>query len=273
MTEHRRMRIISLAGMASVLLFTACSKDIQLNLPVYEPKMVVEFYLEDNKPIRCLLQESINFTDTAQFKLVDNALVVLGQGEEKDTLINTIAFDLKFRKIFNYYNPEIIRLQPGMEYDLYVRDGKGREMRAKTRLNNPVPIDTLIYNFNAENKAAVGLILNDKGDKKNHYRIVAYKDTVSINPENIWDITFTDDLFNGRQFSFYTGYAFHPGDTVVSRLYHLTEEHNNFTESVNNAQSSNGNPFGQPANIITNIIGGTGVFTTVNYAEKTIIIK
>ncbi|MFO0434414.1 MAG: DUF4249 family protein, partial [Sphingobacteriaceae bacterium] len=72
---------------------------------------------------------------------------------------------------------------------------------------------------------------------------------------------------------FYTGYAFNPGDTVTARLYHLTEEHNSFTESVNNAQASNGNPFGQPANIITNLTGGIGVFTTLNFMEKNVIIQ
>jgi hypothetical protein len=53
----------------------------------------------------------------------------------------------------------------------------------------------------------------------------------------------------------------------------LTEEHHNFKESVNNAQSSNGNPFGQPANIITNLTGGLGIFTALNFSEKNIVIK
>jgi hypothetical protein len=256
-----------------VLIASGCRKEIDLDLPVYEPKMVLEFYLEDNKPLSCLLQESINFTDTAQYKLIDNALIVLSYNGVKDTLFNTLYFDPKFQKIYNYHNPKIIQLQPNVEYEIYVKDSKGREMTGKTMLNNLVPIDSLVYNFNSDNKAAVGLIFNDNGNTLNNYRIVAFKDVPIVNDGDVWDITFDDNLFNGEQFSFYTGYAFVPGDTVIGRLYHLTKEHNDFAESVGNAQASNGNPFGQPANIISNLKGGIGIFTTLNYAEKKIVIQ
>jgi hypothetical protein len=258
--------------LASFLL-AGCSKEIQLDIPAYEPKMVLEFYLEDNKSLNCLLQESINFTDTSRFKLIDNALIVLSYNGTKDTLANRFNFDLKFEKFYNYHNPKIIQLEPNAEYEVYVRDTRGREMRGRTRLMASVPIDTLTYNFNSKNKASVGLVFNDNGNTKSNYRIVAYKDNFIVKQDSIWDITFSDLLFNGKQFSFYTGYAYDPGDTVTSRLYHLTDEHNNFRESVSNAQSSNGNPFGQPANIISNVSGGLGVFTTVIYTEKKIVIR
>lgn len=254
-------------------LLSGCSKEIQLDIPEYEPKMVLEFYLEDNKSLNCLLQESINFTDTSRFKLIDNALIVLSYNGTKDTLANRFNFDLKFEKFYNYHNPKIIQLEPNVEYEVYVRDTRGREMRGRTRLMASVPIDTLTYNFNSKNKASVGLVFNDNGNTKSNYRIVAYKDDFIVKQDSIWDITFSDLLFNGKQFSFYTGYAYDPGDTVTSRLYHLTDEHNNFRESVSNAQSSNGNPFGQPANIISNVSGGLGVFTTVIYTEKKIVIR
>lgn len=255
------------------LLISGCQKEIELNLPVYEPKMVLEFYLENNKSLQCLLQESINYTDTALFKLIDNALIVLSHNGINDTLLNTLYFDAKFEKIYNYYNPKIIQLQPNTDYDVYVKDTKGREMRGRTRLNNLVPIDTLVYNYNSSNKAAAGLIFNDNGSAKNYYRIVAFKDAPTVEADSTWDIRFEDILFNGQQFSFYTGYSFNPGDTITGRLYHLTEEHNRFSQSVNNAQDSNGNPFGQPANIITNLTGGIGIFTTIIYDERKIIIK
>jgi hypothetical protein len=255
-----------------LLVLIGCRKEIELNLPEYKPKMVLEFYLEDNKSLSCLLQESINFTDTAQFKLIDNALIVVNYNGVKDTLTNTFYFDSKFQKIYNYHNTKVIQLQSNVDYEVYVRDSEGRELTGKTRLKNLVPIDSLVYNFNSENKAAVGLIFNDDGTTKNYYRIVAFKDAPVVNEEDVWDITFNDNLFNGEQFSFYTGYSFDSGDTIIGRLYHLTDEHNNFTESVNDAQSSNGNPFGQPANIITNLSGGIGVFTTVTYSEKKIIV-
>lgn len=255
------------------LLLTSCTKEIKLDLPDYEPKMVLEFYLENNKPLNCLLQESINYTDTTTYKLIDSAIVILSYNGVSDTLFNMIYFDPYFEKIYNYHNDKVMQLQPNIDYEVYVKDNKGREMRGRTRLNNVVPIDTLVYNYNSSNKAAVGLIFSDDGTTRDYYRIVAFKDAPTVSEEDVWDITFSDNLFNGRQFSFYTGYAYAAGDTITGRLYHLTDEHNSFTESVNNAQAANGNPFGQPANIITNLTGGTGVFTTLIYDESIIIIQ
>jgi hypothetical protein len=273
LNSEKKMKLQISIIILTVSFLIGCRKEIKLNLPVYEPKMVLEFYLENNKTLNCLLQESINYTDTSRFKLIDNALVILSYNGLSDTLFNTFYFDPKFQKVYNYHNPKIFQLQPNIEYQIYVKDSKGRVMTGKTKLNNVVPIDTLVYNYDASNKAAVGLIFRDARATKNYYRIVAYKDVPIVNEGDVWDITFNDNLFNGEQFSFYTGYAFNPGDTVTGRLYHLTEEHNSFTESVNNAQASNGNPFGQPANIITNLTGGIGVFTTLIYSEKKIIIK
>lgn len=255
------------------VIASGCQREVKLDLPTYEPKLVMEFYLEDDKPLNCLLQESINFTDTTRFKLIENALVVLSYQNQKDTLLNTLSFDPYFGKIYNYHNNKIIQLKPGIEYEIYVKDSKGRIMTGKTQLNATVPIDTLVYNFNSGNQASAGLIFNDRGETRNYYRIVAFQTGQTVDPDSTWDITFDDLLFNGRQFSFYTGYAFDPGDTIIGRLYHLTEDHHKFTQSVNNAQSSNGNPFGQPANIISNLKGGLGIFTTIQYSEKQLIVK
>lgn len=251
----------------------SCNKEIDLALPVYEPKMVLEFYLEDNRPLNCLLQESINFTDTTRFNLIEDALIVLSYKGTKDTLRNGFNFNLTFGKIYNYFNPKIIKLEPNVVYEVYVKDKKGREMRGKTQWNASVPIDNLVYNFDASEKATVGMIFNDQGSSKNYYRIIAFKDSLFIRDDAIWDITFNDNLFNGEQFSFYTGYAFQKGDSITGRLYHLTDEHYRFTQSANNAQSSNGNPFGQPANIISNVEGGLGIFTTLQYTEKKVGIR
>lgn len=255
------------------LLIIGCRKQIELDLPTYEPKLVLEFYLESNKPLSCLLQESVLYTDTTKYKLINNALVILSYNGIKDTLSNTLYFDPAYEKIYNYHNPKIIQLQPNTLYELYVKDAAGREMTGRTMLNSIVPISSLVYNLNENNRASVGLVFNDNRSTKNYYRIVAFRGDSLLKRYRSWDVDFDDILFNGEQFSFYTRHDFYQGDTVTGRLYHLTEEHHNFTQSVENAQSANGNPFGQPANIISNVNGGIGVFTTLIYDEKKIIIQ
>jgi hypothetical protein len=271
--KNKNRRSVIWLSFLYFIFLSGCRKEIKLDLPVYEPKMVLEFYLEDDKSLHCLLQESIVFTDATQYKLIDSAFIVLMYDGQKDTLHNTIFFDPQFQKIYNYHNPKRIQLEANIDYEVYVRDRNGREMTGKTRLLDPIPIDSLVYSYNSDNQAAVGLLFTDFGDKENYYRIVAYKDSLVVNQDNVWDITFEDNLFNGSQFSFYTGYAFNPGDTVIGRLYHLTEEHNQFAESVNDAQASNGNPFAQPANILSNLTGGIGIFTTLSYTEVKLFIQ
>ncbi len=82
----------------TVSFLIGCRKEIKPNLPVYEPKLVLEFYLENNKTLNCLLQESINYTDTSRFKLIDNALVILRYNGLRDTLLIHFILIQSFRK-------------------------------------------------------------------------------------------------------------------------------------------------------------------------------
>ena len=251
----------------------ACSKKVELNLPVYKPKMVIEFYLENNKTLNCVLQESVNFTDTSFTTLISNAVVILRHNGINDTLKNQLQFDFKNVKIYNYHNPKVLKLRSGIKYELYVKDATGLEMTGVTELMPIVPIDTQIFRFDAKNMASAGIVFRDNGSTKDYYRIASFKDSVVINTELFRDIRYTDILFNGQKFRHSSRYIYQAGDTIISRLYHLTDDHNNYLQSVFSAISSNGNPFGQPANIQSNVTGGIGIFTTIVYDEKRGIAK
>lgn len=268
------MKIKSLIGIASLIfIVAACQKTIQLKLPKYEPKLVLEFYLQDGYPLACLLQESINYTDTAKVKLVQGALVILSYNGLSDTLFNTPYVDKELGKISNYFNPKKIKLLPNTDYYVYINDGKGKEIRGKTSVKDIVPIKTLTYKYDDANKASAAVVFNDDGNTTNYYMFAAFRNTPSFGEGLVRDTRLNDIIFNGRQFSFDTRFVYEKGDTVTARLYHLTDEHYNFVESVSNAQAANGNPFGQPANILSNVTGGIGVFSTLNYDQKVEIIK
>jgi hypothetical protein len=256
-----------------LLINFGCQKTIQLNLPTYEPKLVLEFYLQDNQPLVCLLQESVNYTDTTKVKLIDNALIILSYNGVNDTLFNRPYFDQKFGKYYNYSNSKKIKLLPNIEYEVYVNNGKGKEMRGKTRIKDIVPIKNLTYKYDDSENVSAILVFEDNEKTADYYILAMFRNTPSIGTGVLRDARFNDILFNGKQFNFNTGFSYGTGDTITGRLYHLTEEHYNFAESVSNAQSANGNPFGQPANIISNVSGGLGIFTTLNYDEKVVIIQ
>ena len=48
-----------------VCFLFSCDKVVEVDLPEYEHELVLEMYLEKGKPLRCLLTESLPYTDTA----------------------------------------------------------------------------------------------------------------------------------------------------------------------------------------------------------------
>lgn len=256
-----------------LLLLSSCSQTVELNLPKYTPKLTVEFYLENGKPLRCLLQESLNYTDDRIINLVENAVVTLTYNGIIDTLQNTFFLDSAFNKIYNYYNPKILTLQTGVEYRLYIRDKEGKELFGSASYVHPVKIDTAVYDFNPQNLARIGLLFVDEPSLMNYYRIVAFPADSIVDQEDTWSFITTDDLFNGQRFSFFTGFGFRNAQKVKARLYTMSKAHYDFSQSVATARQSNFNPFGQPAPIISNVTGGLGIFTALSYDEVEVIIQ
>ncbi len=270
---HRKFLLYFIGwGALLICLGSACNKTIDLNLPPYSPKLVIEFYLEDGQPLRCALQESVPYTALTPPILIEDALVILSYNDVQDTLKNEIFIDEFTGKAYNYFNPKLLRAEEGTIYRLYVRDRQGREMHAETQFIPTIPIDSMAFTLNEEEKASVGLIFNDPPAERNYYRLVAFPDRDTIPSENNWDIRLSDLVFNGEKFSFFTGFSYAKTDSVVGRLYHLTLAHYNFLESAQNARDANGNPFAQPANIRSNVSGGIGIFTAVSFEQARIII-
>lgn len=255
-----------------ILLFAACSQDITLDLPVYEPRLTVEFYLEEGQPLRCFLQESLNYTDQRIINLIDGATVILKYKDQADTLQQGVFVDPLFNKVYNYSNPKIFYPEPNVEYQLYIKDIQGRELFSTARYIEPVKIDSIAYDFNQDGEARIGLVFDDPKAQANFYRIVAFPADTVITEDETWDFRLSDNSFNGNRFSFFTGFAFKKGRKVTARLYNLDPKHDEFTESVSLARQSNFNPFGQPAPIRGNIIGGHGIFTVLSYDELLITL-
>lgn len=255
-----------------IILLTACNQVVELNLPKYENQLVMEFYLEDGLPLRAAIQESINYTDTALISIVSNALVVLSYNNQNDTLLNAFEFDSRLGKVYNYTNPKIMQLQENVTYSVYVKDQIGRELRGTTTYKKPIVIDSAFFRYNDAGKASAVAVFQDPANETNYYRLLSFKDSIVPTSGDRWDARFRDITFNGEQFSFNTGFSYLPGDTVISTLYSLTPEHYFFSESAGAARGANFNPFGQPAAIKSNVTGGIGIFTTLSYDRRIMIV-
>ena len=250
----------------------ACNQTVKLDLPPHESLMAVEFYLENGKPLQCLLQESVSFTATPQNPLIANALVILSYNGIRDTLKPTLIADTLLRKVYNYASPKIMLAQLSTKYELYIRDTKGRVITGSTQFLEPIRISKYEPAFNSKDSASIGVFFNDPAGVDNFYRALAYKQKLRPEIKGRADIELQDLAFDGQSFGFYTGYVFAKKDTITMRLYSLLPEHFAYIESVEDAVRANINPFAQPATILSTVKGGVGVFTTLNFDEKTDII-
>lgn len=266
------MRVILV--ILAFLLHSSCDKVVEVNLPAYEQELVVEMYLEKGKPLRCLLIESLPYTDTAINKPVNNALVVVSDGSRNDTLKPQINQDPQTGRYFNYYNPRLVDGDPDRIYKLTIT-GNDKQVISSTRFSEEkISFDSLVVRESQveADSFSVGLVFTDPPEKENYYRMF-FGNTVNFTSDDPTDVRLNDVAFNGKRFSFFSEPDFARNDTVVVRLYSLSKEHYEYLESSGNARRSNFNPFSQPGRIKSNISGGLGIFTPVVYSERTVVIR
>lgn len=255
------------------LLFTSCNleKAIDFELPPYQSQLVVECYLEHDKPYRMLLTESSGYFDKITDPIVSEALVIITKDGVPDTLQYNLQPEPETGKIFNFSSKTKAVFDPNASYFLYIKDGKGRVVQGEARFLTPVPIDTVEVKFNDKNKAYLLMKFTDPAPNvTNLYRFTVTGDS-AINDLDI-NFAFEDKLFETPQGAVGTGYDFLSGDSVVTHLYHIDKKYYDFLESVEDAVSANGNPFAQPAQVKSTVAGGLGVFTALSYDSVQMII-
>src|SRR5688500_17574581 len=86
-------------------LLISCGKKIEVQLPPYAPEIVLEMYLEAGAPLRCLLTESLPYTDTVINMPLPNATVVFSDGIKSDTLQYHLLNDTLTGRYYNYHHP------------------------------------------------------------------------------------------------------------------------------------------------------------------------
>ncbi|HKK77012.1 MAG TPA: DUF4249 domain-containing protein [Saprospiraceae bacterium] len=283
------MRHIFYFLLLSILAF-ACNleQEIELDLPNYEEKIIVEAYLDAGQPYQLLLTRSssyfapfpTNIEETFSQLLVNDAEVYITHRGNTVQLNNTPGINPLTGKLFNYAAPETAVFDTIEPYELEIILPDGSTIESSTRFLPIVPIDSVVVQFRKEensevDSARVLTYFNDRPNEDNYFRrtLFAYRDG---SLETLQDFT-TDDRFAENLIVFGTAYEFAPGDTVLNRIYHIEETYYNFLTSLQLAVAANGNPFGQPSPVIPGVRGtaenAIGIFTTLNYAEEQTILE
>ena len=266
------MKLILVSLMA--ILFLSCDKVIEVDLPAYEPELVLEMYIEKGQPLRCLLIESLPYTDTAINKPINDALVIFSDGLKNDTLKFLVNQDMSTGRFYNYFNPKLVVGDPAKTYRIKIV-GNNKTVVGQTNFSQQkIAIDSLMVkeSVNEADSFSVGIAFSDPGEVSNYYRLLIGK-TISYFGSDPTDLRMNDISFNGKSFSYFSEPDFAKNDTITARIYSLHKDHYEYLESMGNARRSNFNPFSQPGRIKSSISGGLGIFTSLVYTEQKIVIR
>jgi hypothetical protein len=272
-----------LAILVSCLSACNLEKEVKVDLPPFKSMLVAECYIFPNQPVELSLTQTQDYftqrSDTAILKdlFVNDATVkIIYRGKTYPLAFNPFPNITEF-KYFNYRMPDSIPYNEGEPIYLEVTDKKGRSITAQTTwLKKPV-IDSVMYSFPTPTDSFTFLVVQfkDNAATKDYYRFKVKKlnaDTGTRINRVVVDYQTDDAVFNGKG-TFGTGRNFRRSDTAEVELFHIPFEYYRFLTTTQQAQSSNGNPFAEPAIIESNITNGIGIFTALPKDKKTVIIK
>jgi len=278
--------ILTIASFTAFLAACNLEQEVDIALPAYDSRPVIEAYLEPGKPFRLLITRSDGYFDAfpsidnfPQGLLYDSAQVVITHQGVNYDLENQLAFDPKAGKLYNYVASGTVPENVGEPFELFILFPDGTEAFAQTALLPRVPIDSVVIEFPEGDMPedtlarALTYFTDDPGQQVNFYRRMLHAGSLdSLRQDFVVDDQAVDDSL----IVFGTGFAYAEGDTVINTLYHITEPYATFLRSLDAAVSANGNPFGQPSPIISNIEGSAnalGIFTGLMYDRRMDIVK
>ena len=278
-------------SLVTCLFFTSsCEKNITVDLPAAEQKIVVEGYIETGQLAVVYLSLSATFfapLDSSSLLdyTVKNALVTVCNGTTCDTLHALIP------SIGYFYQATTMFGEEGKTYTLtIVADGK--TVTSVTTIPHKVPLDSVWFKIQ-EGRDSLGYAwahLTDPDTIGNCYRWFAkrlHKDTRFLAPIGS---VFEDKFINGKSFDFAYNRGTEPnstaeddnngargyfitGDTIAIKFCAIDRKHFDFWRLEEIQAANNGNPFASPAPIPTNINGGIGIWGGYAATYDTIIAQ
>ncbi|HMY84192.1 MAG TPA: DUF4249 family protein [Saprospiraceae bacterium] len=278
--------------LALMLTLTSCnlSKEVDIDLPQYTSQPVVECYLIPGQRYELLLTHSNSFFDpltvdnpTAYLAslLETGAMVRIIHGNDTVVLEEKVAFNSQTGFISNYSNEAIVPEDFNGEFSLSITLRNGSQIAANTHIPSPVGLDSIRAEYSNQEKTRAILFAyyRDNRSSVDYYRRLIHIASLDSVPMQNYVI---DDKINTSENvafgAFYERRDKRPvvGDTLIFSLYHITEEYYRFSQSKDNANIANGNPFGQPGQIKSNVVGPSnpiGIFTGFVPRRDTLILQ
>ena len=224
----------------TAFLLTSCNLEqaVDIDLPKGKNELVVECYLEHGKPYQLLLTETVPFLsppNSTTFGLPDvkDATVSITHNNQVITLIYKPNVDISNNKVFNYTSTQLVDSTIKGDYSLFIRDGKGREITAKTRFLPKLRINEIAWEFETDPlkadtaRRALVLVRHNKLSATQRHRIqigkVNNKDTLKLKTET--DFTYEGIFSTNNVITIGTRYLFKKKDTIFVRLFNIEPQY------------------------------------------------
>lgn len=293
--QHISLRLFFIFSL--LVFFSSCEKEIHIDLPEAEKKMVVEGAIEQGKnPYVLLTRSSPYFAPIEDFTnnlFVTDAIVIVSDGTITDTLQGGLNFEIYKPYPVFAYTSNLITGVVGKTYQLTVI-ADGLTLTSSTTIPQPIPLDSLWFREDAgAPDPGLGYVwahLTDPDTIGNAYRWfsqILNRQERLIPPDGS---VFNDKFINGLSFDFAYDPAtdplepeepeeipllyFNVGDTVIIKFCSIDRDSYSFLNTLENIRFANGNPFASPASVFTNIKGG-GLGGWIGYGATydTLILK
>ncbi len=262
---YRGIHLVSLF----VLLFASCRKEVTVNLPDYQQKIVIEGSIETGSPAVVFLSYSVPYFGEFDYSapekaFIRGATVVVTDGSTIDTL-RQIDPNLGYL----YVGTKIVGKE-GRTYALKVVVG-GESFSTTSTILSPVALDSLYYDprNKSDLKDSLGFIGQKFKEPKGSgdcYRWMSKRlgrDQLYAAPFNS---VFDDKFIDGQTFNFVYDRGRQPdpfssggedpergyykrGDTVVVKFSRIGRREYDFWVTYYQNKVSNGNPFSSPTNV------------------------
>jgi hypothetical protein len=268
---------------AFVFLFAACENEVIVDLPEYKSKLVVNGLIDNVNPIRVQVGNSVAALSKDNPILFSQALVYLSANNQ---VVDTLQFDA----FDNVYKSKITP-QLNTEYQIAVRYAGYTDIFAKSRLIDGVLLESITYKDSSgvdENGFPTGtlrIVFADPAGVSNRYRFNLYyynsnfqqfqptsyeTSDLSLNDEdnvseNDGSIIFNDLLFNGKRKEIevtVSSLNTSSSPKLVVVFSALSEDYYRYALSLQKYRDADGNFFGEPVFIYSNVTNGLGIFAS-----------
>jgi len=246
---------------ALTVIAAGCRKDVELDLPEYKQKVVIEASIEEGGLALVFLSYSVPYFGEFDYSapekaFIKGAKITVTDGKNMETLRE---FDPNYGYV---YGGTTLRGEVGKTYTLSVQVN-GELFETSTTIPAPVPLDSLYFKTEFDSLGFIYQKLSEPAGSGQYYRWFSKREHRDFFFAAPYGSVFDDKFIDGKTFEFgfdrgtqpnqsgtdpERGY-FKEGDTVIVKFCTMGRREFDFWNTYYQNKSSNGNPFSAPTNV------------------------